>query len=109
MTFVLTRKPRPPLPMSSAEFTFVDDLAAAHRLAQDAAGDRDVMVMGGADIIGQYLRAGLIDEIHLQLVPVLLGAGTRFFADLGDPRIELEQVEVTRSPRVTHLRYRVVR
>jgi dihydrofolate reductase len=108
-TFVLTHERRPPLPMPSAAFTFVDDIEEAHRQAIDAAGDLDLLVMGGADVIRQFLRAGLVDEVHLQLVPVLLGGGTRLFTGLGEPRIELVTLDVTRSQHVTHVRYGIAK
>ncbi|MFI6316818.1 dihydrofolate reductase family protein [Nonomuraea sp. NPDC050556] len=106
-TFVLTHEPREPLAMKSAAFTFVNDgVESAHKRAVAAAGGKDVVVMGGADIIGQFLRAGLVDEVHLQLMPVLLGAGTRLFADLS---LELVRQASTESPHATHLRFGVAR
>jgi dihydrofolate reductase len=63
--------------------------------------------MGGANAINQYLAAGLLDELHLHVAPVVLGAGARLFEDVGDPR--LEPVEVVASPAVTHIKYRVAR
>lgn len=66
-------------------------------------------MMGGADIGQQYLRAGLVDEISIHLVPVLFGSGTRMFDHLGDEHIQLEIIEVIPTPAATHLRYRVVR
>jgi dihydrofolate reductase len=61
--------------------------------------------MGGADIGQQYLRAGLIDELQIHLAPVVFGAGTRMFEDLG--RLDLEPVETVRTERATHLRFRI--
>jgi dihydrofolate reductase len=81
------------------------DIHSALAQAHAAAGGRDVAV-GGADVARQYLRAGLLDEIHLNLVPVLLGGGVRLFAD---DRVALECTRVVESDGVTHLRYRVVR
>jgi dihydrofolate reductase len=75
--------------------------------AQKVAGGRDVIVMGGADTIRQALRAGLVDEIRLQIVPVLLGSGQPLFG--GTDTIELERVSVEPSPAVTHLVYRPLR
>lgn len=109
-TFVLTHEPREPLAMKSAAFTFVTDgVESAHKQAVAAAGGKDVVVMGGADIIGQFIRAGLVEEIHLQLVPVLLGGGTHLFADLGEPSIELVRQAAAESPHATHLRFSVLR
>jgi dihydrofolate reductase len=104
--FVLTHEPREELVMKSASFTFVTDgVEEALRLARQAAGDRNVLVMGGPATARQYVR--LVDEIRLQLVPVILGNGTRLFEDLDAGHIKLEPTAVIESPRVTHLRYRV--
>ena len=65
------------------------------------------MVAGGASAINQYLAAGLLDELHLHIAPIVLGGGSRLLADVGDP--VLEPVEVVASPAVTHVKYRVVR
>lgn len=109
-TFVVTHEAREPMVMKSAAFTFVSDgLPSALAQARMAAGDKDVLVMGGADIAQQYVEAGLVDEIQLQLVPVLLGGGTRLFGDRGTGHIELERTSVISSPYVTHLRFRVVK
>jgi dihydrofolate reductase len=90
-------------------YTFVTDgIESALEKAREAAGDRDVAVMGGAEIGQQYIRAGLIDEISIHLVPVLLGSGTRMFENLGSEHIKLETAEVIETPAATHLRFRVV-
>lgn len=113
--FVITHQPREPLIMKSDRFTFVTDgLQSALRQARDSAGDRSVLIMGGPSTGRQFVRAGLVDEIHLQLVPVLLGAGTRLFDhpgtdDSGTDHVELERTAVIESPHVTHLRFRLVR
>ncbi|MFV2102451.1 dihydrofolate reductase family protein [Micromonospora sp. LOL_024] len=105
-TFVVTHNPREPLAMHSAAFTFVTGgIGEALRQARRAAGDRNVLVMGGPTIAQQYLRAGLVDEIRLQLVPVLLGAGTRLFAHLGTDHVELERTLVLEPSHVVHLRF----
>ncbi|ETK34917.1 dihydrofolate reductase family protein [Microbispora sp. ATCC PTA-5024] len=107
-SFVVTHERRPPMPMKSATFTFVDDgLASAIRQARAVAGEGTVVVMG-ADVTQQALRAGLVDEIDLQLAPVLLGDGLRLFDHLGPRRVELQRTRVIESPYVTHLRYRVM-
>jgi dihydrofolate reductase len=77
--------------------------------ARATAGDRDVVVLGGADIIRQFVRAGLVDELRIHLVPVLLGDGTRLFEWRGPEQIELECTRVIGAPGVTHLTYRVAR
>jgi dihydrofolate reductase len=108
-SFVLTHEAREPLVMKSAVFTFVTDgIHSAVRQAQAVAGDKDVLVMGGAGIAQECLRAGILDEIQIQLVPVLLGAGTRLFDHLSPNHIELERTRLIESPHVTHLRFRVV-
>ncbi|MCC6457303.1 MAG: dihydrofolate reductase [Caldilineaceae bacterium] len=89
-------------------FSFVTDgIESALQQAQAAAGDKDVSVAGGANIIQQYLKAGLLDEIQIHLVPVLLGGGIRLFDHLGTEHIELESTRVIDSVGVTHLRFRV--
>jgi dihydrofolate reductase len=77
--------------------------------AKAAAGDKDVTVMGGADTGQQYLRAGLLDELSIHLVPVLFGGGTRMFEDLGGGHVQLEHLGSVQTAAATHLRYRVVR
>ncbi|MFI0444509.1 dihydrofolate reductase family protein [Actinomadura sp. 6N118] len=105
-TFVLTHQARDELVMKSATFTFVTDgIETALKSAQVAAGDKDVIVMG-AQAGRQFLGAGLLDELQINLVPVVLGAGTRLLEDLG--HIELERTQVIASDAVTHLRFRVV-
>ncbi|GIG61388.1 deaminase reductase [Longispora fulva] len=107
-SFVLTHEARPDLPMRSAAFAFVTGgVDEALRRARAAAGDRDVTLMGG-DVSRQFLLAGLVDEIHVQLVPVLLGAGVRLFDGLAGVRVELERTRILESPQVTHLRYAVL-
>jgi len=68
-----------------------------------------VSIGGGASVIQQYLRAGLLDEIHVSLVPVLLGGGKRLFDHLDETPIELERTQVVASSGVTHLQFTVVR
>jgi dihydrofolate reductase len=107
--FVVTHHEREPLTLSDTTFTFVvDGIESALAQARQAAGSRDVFIGGGADIINQYLAAGLVDEIELHVVPVLLGGGERLFAGVG-PDVKLEPVRVVEAPGVTHLKYRVVR
>ena len=90
-------------------FTFVTDgVESAICQAQQAAGDRDVAV-GSATIAQQCLRAGLLDEIRIDLTPVLLGSGVRLFDHLGAAPIALERTRVVEAPSVTHLRFRVVK
>jgi dihydrofolate reductase len=107
--FVLTHQPREPLSMQGGTtFTFVTDgIESALEQARAAAGDKDVVIAGGASAVQQYLAAGLLDELYLHIVPVLLGAGERLLEDVGDPI--LEPINVVASPAVTHVKYRVVR
>jgi dihydrofolate reductase len=99
--------PRQGLVQKSGTFTFVTNgIESAMRQAQAVAGERNVLLMGSANVAQQFMRAGLVDEIQLQLVPVLLGAGTRLFELLGTGHIELERTGMIQSPRVTHLRFR---
>ncbi len=99
------------LPENAAEvpFTFVTDgVERAVELAQAAAGDKDVSVMGG-DIVRQCLAAGLLDQIEIDLVPILLGEGVRLFDGLGADPVEVELTRIVEAPGVTHLSFRVVR
>jgi dihydrofolate reductase len=107
--FVLTHHAREPLEMKGGTmFTFVTDgIESALEQAKDSAGGKDVSLGGGADVARQYLAAGLLDELQLNVIPVLLGAGTRLF-DESAADAALEQVQVIEAPGVTHLRYRVV-
>jgi dihydrofolate reductase len=108
--FVVTHHAREPLEMEGGtKFNFVTDgIESALEQARDAAGDQDVHLGGGANVAQQYLKAGLIDELQLHLVPVLLGAGERLFDNLGDAEISLESTSVVEGPGVTHLAYRVL-
>ena len=91
-------------------YTFVTDgVESALERAKAAAVDKDVSVMGGAEIGQQYIRAGLIDKISIHLVPVLFGGVTRMFEHLGGGHIRLEPMEVIEATAATHLRFRVVK
>jgi dihydrofolate reductase len=94
---------------ADSPFTFVKDgVESAVRQAQQVAGDKDVGV-GGANIAQQCIQAGLLDEIHIDLVPVLLGDGIRLFEHLGAVPLELERTQVVEAPGVTHLTFRIVK
>ena len=87
-------------------FYFVTDgFDAAHAAARDAAGEQDIGIAGGASTIRQAVAAGVIDEITLDIAPVLLGSGERLFDGVDDPG--LQPVDVVHSPYATHVRYRV--
>jgi dihydrofolate reductase len=105
--FVLTHHARELLAMDGGTtFHFVTDgIESALEQARTAAGDGDVEIAGGASTVRQFLKAGHLDELHLHIAPVVLGAGERLLEDVGDPT--LEPVEVIASPAVTHVRYRV--
>jgi dihydrofolate reductase len=85
-----------------------DGVESAVERAREVAGDKNVGV-GGADVAQQCIEAGLIDEVGINLVPVLLGKGVRFFDRLRSWPIELERTRVVEAPGVTHLRFRIVR
>jgi dihydrofolate reductase len=104
--FVLTHHPHAPIAMDGGTtFHFVDDgIEVALERAFDAAGGADVRLGGGASAVQQYLRAGLIDELHLAVVPVLLGAGERLFDHLNGGPDGYECVEFVSSPSVAHVR-----
>ena len=104
--FVLTHHEREPLTLSDTTFTFVTDgMESALGRAREAAGDKDVFIGGGADVINQYLAAGLVDELELHIVPLVLGGGARLFEGIG-PNVTLEQIRTVEAPGVTHLKYR---
>ncbi len=89
-------------------YTFVGSAEEALDQALDVAGDKDVDVFSSS-VGAQLLRAGRVDEVHVHLVPVLLGAGTRLVDDLGGRPVRLEQLDSVQSPNATHLRYGVIR
>jgi dihydrofolate reductase len=109
--FVLTHDAKETLTKDGGTtYTFVTSgIETVLAQAKAAAGDKNVQVIGGANIAQQYLRASLLDEIHLHLVPVLLGEGIRLFDHLGTLPIELETTRVIESIGVTHLRFSVVK
>ena len=107
--FVVTHAPPADAPAGGVYTSVTDGIEAALAQARTAAGDKHVTVMGGADTGRQYLRAGLIDELSIHLVPVLLGGGTRIFEHIAEQHIQLERVAVTDTPAPTHLRLRVVK
>jgi dihydrofolate reductase len=104
--FVLTHHSREPVEMAGGTtFHFVTEgFDAALALARRA-GSGDVHIAGGASVVRQALGRGVLDELSLDVVPVMLGRGERMFD--ADARVRLDQVEVQHSPWATHLRYRV--
>ena len=108
--FILTHHPRDPVEMEGGTtFHFVTDgIESALEQARDAAGGKDVMLWGGAQVANQYLAAGLLNELELHVVPVLLGDGARLFDDVEAAEVQLEQVRAVEAPGVTHLKYTVL-
>lgn len=107
--FVLTHHEREPLEMDGGTtFHFVTDgVESALEQAKAAVEDEDVEIVGGANIVQQFVEAGLVDEIQLHVSPVLLGDGIRLFESLDSQPIELVRTRVVGSPDVTHLRFDV--
>jgi dihydrofolate reductase len=104
--FILTHRPED-APADSG-FTFVNGLDEAIERAREAAGGKDVFIMGGADAIRQALRAGYVEELSISIAPVVLGGGKRLFEGF-DHTIGLEHLRLLQSPFATHITYRVVR
>jgi dihydrofolate reductase len=107
--FVLTHEVPARVPEGDTWFTFVTGgIESAIRKAKEAAGEKSVGV-GGAKTTQQGLEAGLVDELHIHLVPLLLGKGVRLFEQVGGRPIELKKTSVIDATGVTHLRYQVVK
>jgi dihydrofolate reductase len=107
--FVLSHHAREALAMEGGtSFNFVTDgIEAALEEARAAAGDKDVLLAGGASVVQQYLKAGLLNELQIHVAPVLLGDGTSLFDRLRIDAVGLETTRVIASPSVTHLRFTV--
>lgn len=102
-TFVLTHRP---LKKTVADVHFVTEgILSALKQARAAAKGKDVYTFGSANVVGQYLQAGLVDEIHLAVAPFLMGGGKPLFGK--GERVELEQLRVIEGKGVTHMQYRV--
>jgi dihydrofolate reductase len=108
--YVLTHHPRESVEMKGGTtFHFVTDgIESALEQARAAAGAKDVQIAGGADVIQQYLNAGVVDEFQVHIAPVLLGGGVRLLDGLGNDEIKIELVRTVESPFVTHVKYRVL-
>jgi len=104
-TFVLTRHPREPIPMAGGTtFHFVTEgIEAALAQARAAAGDKDVKIGGGVSTVRQYLQAGLVDELHFAISPVVLGRGEALFAGLDLPALGFRVVEHVATAAATHV------
>jgi len=109
--FIVTHEEREPLPMQGGTtYTFVTDgIEVALKKARAAAGDKNVGIWGGANIIREYLKAGLLDEMQLHLIPILLGDGIRLFEGLDPEGIELRKASSIETPGATHFRFEVVK
>ena len=103
--FVLTHHARAPIEMKGGSvFHFVTDgIEVALQRARDAAGGKDVRLGGGVATVRQYLRAGLVDELHLVMAPTLLGSGESLFADMDLVRIGYQRAEHVATPAATHI------
>lgn len=107
--FVVTHRAPAEVPENGV-YTFVTDgVESALRQAKETAGGKDVFIMGGPDVGGQFVRAGLVDQIGIHLVPVLFGGGSRLLEHLGDEHVQLRVARVTDTPQATHLLYDIVR
>jgi dihydrofolate reductase len=107
--FVMTHRVPDVVPAGDPPYTFVSDgIEAAIEQARAAAGGKDVQLMG-ASIVQQAIRAGLLDELTINLVPVVLGRGVRLLDNLDPGGVELELKRVIDAPGVTHLTYRIVK
>jgi dihydrofolate reductase len=110
--FVLTHAPPPVAPKRDERLTFAfvtDGVESAVAQAKAAAGDRAVTVVGGPSVVRQLLQAGLVDELHVDVMPVLLGGGLRLFEGPGLERVRLEKIGVDEIGARTSLRFRVGR
>lgn len=106
--FVVTNRPHPRRTAGETSYTFVKDgIRSALTQAQDAAGSKNVSVGGGARVIQQFLAAALVEEMQIHVAPVLIGAGTRLFENLGADLPRLDRLQVRESPHATHIRYQV--
>lgn len=106
--FVVTHRPHETVVKGDTTFEFVTEgIEAALEQARAAAGDKNVILMGGADLLRQYLDAGVVDEFTLTIAPVLLGAGKRLFDGIERTDLGFERTSVIESPYATHLRYEV--
>jgi dihydrofolate reductase len=107
--FVLTHKPRESIQMEGGTtYIFVTDgIKSAMQQAQKAAGDKPVRISGGANVINQYLAAGLIDELRLHIVPATIGHGQRLFENV--PPLHMEPISWGGTELVTHIKYRIIK
>jgi dihydrofolate reductase len=108
--YVLSHDIPETIPSGETVFTFVSQgIEVAIREAREAAGNKDVYVLGGASIAQQCLKASLLDEIHVHIAPILLTAGIRLFDHIGNECIQLDTIRILESHGTTHLRYRIIK
>jgi dihydrofolate reductase len=111
--FVLTHEPPKKQPKETNELTFTfvtDGIESAIRQAKLVAGDKDVNIIGAASTAQQCLKAGFADELHVDIMPVLLAGGLRPFEDIGTEQIQLERIKVMELPGGrTHLKFRITK
>ena len=109
--FVVTSSPPQRHPQQNAQLTFTfvtDGVTSAIQQAKEAAQGQNVTIVGGASLARQALQARLVDEIHMDIIPILLGDGLRPFGSSVEPPAQLEKIKVVELPIRTHLRFRVV-
>lgn len=110
--FVLTHNPPERMPRHTEQLTFTfvtDGIHSAIQKAKAAAGNKDVNIIGAASTAQQCLKAGLADELHVDLMPVLLGGGLRVFEEIDGEPIRLERIEVVELPGGrTHMKFRII-
>jgi dihydrofolate reductase len=108
--FVITHHPHPLLSKGPTTFLFVTDgIESALRQAREAAGNKDVCILGGPNILQQYLTTDALDELRLDIAPVLLGRGTPLFRGGNNPPAEFERIRLLQSPLATHIIFRAVK
>ena len=105
--FVVSHHQSKEVPGKGVYTIVTDGIKSALQQAKKAAGDKNVTVMGGADIGQQYIKAGLVDELSIHLVPVLFVSGTQMFANLGEAHVQLEPIQTIETPEAIHLRLRI--
>ena len=106
--FVVSHSKPSDVPANSV-YTFADSIESALSQARATTGTKDMTVMGGANIAQQFFKANLIDEIEIQLIPVILNGGLRLFEHIGSEQIKLENVKAVQTAAATHLHFRVVK
>lgn len=107
--FVITHRSQAPLIKGPTRFSFVTEgIDSALRQARTAAKGKDICILGGPNILQQYLTEGIVDELRLDIAPVLLGQGTRLFNETGGLPAEFNRVRLLESPLATHMIFRTI-